>query len=342
MTIKVAVVGVSGYTGGELLRLLFNHPKVEISHICGARSAGKTLREHQPHFGEAWDAVIEEPDYEKLGRSVDVVFFSTPHGVSMKFAPKVLEGGARVIDLSADYRLKDLSVFEKYYGKHESPEIKGVYGLPELHAEEIKEARLVANPGCYSTAVILALAPLIKSGVIERKSIVVDALSGSSGAGASPTEFTHHPTTAANVKPYKVCDHRHLPEIEQELSELAREKVNVLFTPHLIPVSRGIMATAHVIFTEKVESADIRRIFLEFYKNKPFVRIRDKPPELNFVIGSNFCDIGWEVSPDGKWGVVISVIDNLVKGASGQAVQNMNIMFGIDEKAGLNMLPLRP
>lgn len=342
MKIKAAIVGVSGYTGGELLRLLFNHPNVDVVHVCGAKSAGKTLRDYQPHLAGLWDKEIEEPDYKKLGESVDVVFFSTPHGVAMKHAPEVLKGGAKVVDLSADYRLRDLSVFEKYYGKHESPEMKGVYGLPEIHREEIKNSKLVANPGCYSTAVILALAPLVKNDMIDTDHIVVDAMSGSSGAGASPTDFTHHPTTAANVKPYSVCNHRHLPEIEQELGELAGKKVNVLFTPHLIPVARGILVTAHVFFQMHVSIEEIRKAYLNFYDAEPFIRVREKPPELNYVVGSNFCDIGLEVSRDGKWGVVVSVIDNLIKGASGQAIQNMNIMFGIDERAGLNMPPLRP
>ncbi|MEM1688977.1 MAG: N-acetyl-gamma-glutamyl-phosphate reductase [Candidatus Hadarchaeales archaeon] len=342
MKIRAAIVGVSGYTGGELLRLLFNHPNVEIAHICGAKSAGKTLKDYQPHLVGLLDWEIEEPDYRRLGESVDVVFFSTPHGVAMKHAPEVLKGGAKVVDLSADYRLKDLSIFEKYYGKHESPEIKGVYGLPEIHREEIKNSRLVANPGCYSTVVILALAPLVKENLIDTDHIVVDALSGSSGAGASPTEFTHHPTTASNVKPYSVCNHRHLPEIEQELSELAGKKVNVFFTPHLIPITRGILMTAHVFFREHVFSEDIREVYLDFYNGEPFVRLREKIPELNYVVGSNFCDIGFEISSDGKWGVVVSVIDNLIKGASGQAIQNMNIMFGIDEKTGLSIPPLRP
>lgn len=342
MKIKTAIVGVSGYTGGELLRLLFNHPKVEVVHICGAKSVGRTLKDYQPHLAGLWDREIEEPDYKKLGESTDVVFFSTPHGVAMKYAPEVLKGGARIIDLSADYRLKDLSIFEKYYGKHESPEIRGVYGLPEIHRQEIKDSKLVANPGCYSTAVILALAPLVKGNMIDTDHIVVDALSGSSGAGSSPTEFTHHPTTAANVKPYSVRNHRHLPEIEQELSELVGKKVNVLFTPHLIPVARGILVTAHVFFHTRTSREDIQKVYSEFYGGEPFVRIREKIPELNYVIGSNFCDIGFEVSSDGGWGVVVSVIDNLIKGASGQAIQNMNIMFGIDEKTGLDTPPLRP
>lgn len=342
MKVRVAIVGVSGYTGGELLRILLNHPEAEIVKVCGAKSAGGRVLDHHPHLAGLWDGPIEEPRYAELGRTVDVVFFATPHGIAMRGAPEVLNGGARVIDLSADYRLKDISVFERYYGKHESPEIRGVYGLPEIRREEIRQARLVANPGCYSTAVILSLAPLIKQGMVDTDKIVVDAMSGSSGAGASPSEFTHHPTTAANVKPYSAVNHRHLPEIEQELGELAGRKVRILFTPHLVPISRGILTTAHVFFKQKVEPEQVRRVYEEFFEGEPFVRVRQKLPELNFVVGSNYCDIGIEVSEDGEWGVVVAAIDNLIKGASGQAVQNMNVMFGLEETEGLKAVPLRP
>jgi N-acetyl-gamma-glutamyl-phosphate reductase len=342
MKVRVAIVGISGYTGGELLRILLNHPKVEVVRVCGVKSAGGRVSDYHPHLAGLWDEPIEEPRYAELGRSADVVFFSTPHGVAMKNAPEVLKGGARVIDLSADYRLKDISVFERYYGKHESPEVKGVYGLPEIHRGEIRQANLVANPGCYPTAVILSLAPLVKRGMIDTDRVVVDAMSGSSGAGASPSEFTHHPTTAANVRPYSAVNHRHLPEIEQELGELAGRRIRVLFTPHLVPISRGILTTAHVFFSQGVKPEQVREAYEEFFRGEPFVRVRQRLPELNFVVGSNYCDIGVEVSRDVEWGVVVAAIDNLIKGASGQAVQNMNIMFGLEETEGLKTAPLRP
>jgi N-acetyl-gamma-glutamyl-phosphate reductase len=341
--LKVAIVGASGYTAAELIRLLANHPKVEITGLYARKNVGRRLAEVHPQLqGFADDAVIEEPNYERVGSEADLVFFATPHGIAMRSVPRVLEGKAKVIDLSADYRFEDPKVYERYYEKHESPGVKGVYGLPELHRAEIRDARLVANPGCYPVAAVLALAPAIKHGLVDLERLVVDAKSGTSGAGATPSEVTHHPTTGSNIRAYSATTHRHQPEISQELSKLAGEKIEVCFTPHLIPVVRGILATAHVFFKAPVEQEELVEVYRKFYVDEPFVRVRAELPQTSYVLGSNYCDVGVEVAPGKKHGVIVAAIDNLVKGASGQAVQNMNLMCGFDEREGLRGLPLRP
>ncbi|MEM4188284.1 MAG: N-acetyl-gamma-glutamyl-phosphate reductase, partial [Candidatus Hadarchaeum sp.] len=225
---------------------------------------------------------------------------------------------------------------------HESPELKGVYGLPELNRKEIKTARLVANPGCFPTAALLSLAPLVKKKLIDLEHIIIDAKTGTSGAGATPTESTHHPVAGANVAAYKATTHRHAPEIDQELSKLAGQQVKVHFTPHLIPLIRGILSTAHVFLKKPVTKTELLEIYREFYRDEPFVRVREELPQVNYVLGSNYCDIGVEPELDGTRTVVVAVIDNLVKGASGQAVQNMNIMLGFEETDGLRGSALRP
>jgi N-acetyl-gamma-glutamyl-phosphate reductase len=260
----------------------------------------------------------------------------------MKFVPKVLEGGARVIDLSADYRFDDPKVFERYYTKHESPHLKAIYGLPELYRPKIKNAKFIANPGCYPTAAILSLAPLVKEHLIDPDHIVIDAKSGTSGAGAAPSEVTHHPTCGASMRAYAATTHRHGPEINQELSKLAGKGVKANFTPHLIPIVRGILSTSHVFMRKSMSKEDLLELYRNFYRGEPFVRVLDELPQINFVVGSNYCDIGFEPDAATKRLVVVSTIDNLIKGASGQAIQNMNLMFGIDEVKGLEIPPLRP
>lgn len=342
MRISVAIIGAAGYTGGELLRLLARHPKAELQGVYGARSVGKPVHELHPHLRGLVELTIAEPDYPRLGEGADLVFTATPHGVAMRFVPKLLEGGARVVDLSADYRFDDPAVYERYYARHESPELKAVYGLPELYAEQIKGAKLVANPGCYPTGVILALAPLLKEGLVDLKHIVVDAKSGSSGAGASPRELTHHPTLGSNLRAYSATDHRHVPEMNQELSKLAGKPVEVHFTPHLTPLVRGILSTIHLFPLKPLELGELLELYRGFYRDARFVRVLEELPQVNFVVGSNYCDLGFELDPRGERLVVVSAIDNLVKGASGQAIQNMNLMFGFDEAEGLETPPLRP
>ena len=340
--ISAAVVGASGYAGGELLRILAGHPEVELTGVYALKSAGKLTSQIHPNLRGVVDLKIEKPDYKKIGETYDVVFSATPHGVAMRFMPDLLDGGTKVVDLSADYRFDDFRIFEKFYRKHENPRLESVYGLPELYRKQIKRARLVANPGCYPTAAILGLAPLVKEGLIDLGHIVIDAKSGTSGAGAKPSKALHHPACAENLKAYLATTHRHEPEINQELSKLARKKVRAHFAPHLIPIVRGILTTIHVFMRNRASRDSVLKLYRRFYRGERFVRIFEELPQVNFVAGSNFCDIGVEPAPEGKRLVAVTVIDNLVKGASGQAVQNMNLMFGIDEGEGLETLAPRP
>lgn len=342
MSITVAVIGASGYTGGDLLRLLAGHPETELFGTYGRKSVGKRIAEIHPNLEGIADGIIESPKYSEIGKNVDLVFTATPHGVAMKFVPDVLEGGAKVVDLSADYRLDDPKAYERYYEKHESPDLEAVYGLPELYRREIEKADLVANPGCYPTAAILELAPLLKEGIIELDPIIIDAKSGTSGAGAEPSETLHHPACAENLQAYKPTNHRHLPEISQEIGKLAGKKTEVHFTPHLIPIVRGILSTAHTFAREPKSNEELFELYSEFYRNEEFVRVRKDLPQVNAVTGSNLCDIGIRSDEGGKRLVVVSAIDNLIKGASGQAIQNMNLMFGLDEGEGLKAAAPRP
>jgi len=342
MTITVAVVGASGYAGGELFRLLAIHPDVKLVGAHDVRNVEMPVHKVHPNLRGIVDMVITEPNYAKMGKSTDAVFVATPHGVAMKFVPKILEGGAKVIDLSADYRFDDPKVFERYYIKHESPHLKAVYGLPELYRAKIKKAKLVANPGCYPTAAILSLAPLVKGHLIDLEHIVIDAKSGTSGAGAAPSDITHHPTCGASMCAYAATTHRHGPEIDQELSKLAGREVKAHFTPHLIPITRGILSTTHVFMRKSMSKDALLKLYRDFYRGEPFVRVLDDLPQINFIVGSNYCDIGFEPAAATKRLVVVSTLDNLVKGASGQAIQNMNLMFGIDETRGLKVPPVRP
>ena len=340
--VSVGVIGASGYTGGELFRLLVNHPDVELAGAYDVKNVGSPLRRVHPNLGKSVDLTIRKPDYVKIAERTDFVFTATPHGVAMRFVPKLLGGGAKVVDLSADYRFADPKVFERYYVKHESPQLRAVYGLPELHRDRIKRAKLVANPGCYPVAAILGLAPLVREGLIDLEHVVVNAMSGTSGAGAELSEATHHPICGANVGAYALTTHRHAPEIDQELSGIARKEVRVHFTPHLVPIVRGILMTAQVFLRKRVSRENLLELYRKFYSNEPFVRVLEEIPQVNFVVGSNYCDIGLEPDARSNRLVVVSAIDNLIKGASGQAIQNMNLMIGVDESRGLEALPMRP
>jgi N-acetyl-gamma-glutamyl-phosphate reductase len=342
MTLKTAIIGASGYVAAELFRILANHPEVEITGAHDIRNLDTPVSRIHPNLRGIVDLVITEPDYREIGKEIDAVFVATPHGIAMKFVPEILKGKAKIIDLSADYRFEDIAVYEKYYVKHESPEVKGVYGLPELHREKIKRARLVAVPGCYPTAAILGLAPLVKRRLVDLEHLVIDAKSGTSGAGATPTEPTHHPLIGGSMRAYLATKHRHEPEINQELSRLAGQKIKVHFTPHLVPIVRGILSTTHVFLKERVKEHVLLDLYREFYGEEPFVRVLDELPQVNFVVGSNYCDIGLELAAEGDRLVVVTAIDNLIKGASGQAVQDMNLMFGFEETRGLEALALRP
>jgi len=341
---KVGVFGASGYVGGELLRLLLRHPRVELVSATSNRYAGEFIHRVHPNLRGQTSLKFAKPDPQKIVEECDLLFVATPHGVSSTFMPQILETGLRVIDASADFRLKEPEAYPKWYGwSHKCPELleKAVYGLPELHREEIKTAQLVAGPGCMAAAAILALAPIVKSGKVEKKRIVVDFKVGSSGAGAKPSLSSHHPEHYSVVRPYKPVGHRHTAEIEQELGVLAGAKVSVAMSAHAVNMVRGILATCHVFLTDQVSSIEIWRLYRGFYGGEPFIRlVRDRKgifryPDPKIVVGSNYCDIGFEIDEHTDRVVFLSAVDNLMKGAAGTAVQDMNIMCGWDEKEGL-------
>jgi N-acetyl-gamma-glutamyl-phosphate reductase len=336
--IKAGIIGASGYTGGELLRLLVSHPDVRLELATSRSLAGKPVTGTHRHLEGFLDLKYENPGPEEIRERCDVVFVAVPHGTAMNYVPELLDGRTKVIDLSADYRL-DIPVFEKIYGmKHRDPR-KTVYGLVELHPEVAKE-ELVANPGCFPTGAILAAAPLAAAGLIDIA--VFDSKTGISGAGISPTETSHYPNLAENIVSYKLTTHRHRVEILQELTRLDGKFRNINFTPHVIPSIRGIFTTAHLFTKEPLSTEDVQGIYEEFYRGKPFIRLPEGVPSLTAVRGSNFCDIGFEADKENNRVVVLSAIDNLVKGASGQAIQNMNLMFGLAETCGLWMPAAAP
>jgi N-acetyl-gamma-glutamyl-phosphate reductase len=333
--IDVGIVGGSGYTGGELLRLLAVHPQAKVVVVTSRKLSGKPVFSTHPHLKGLYDLSFEAPSIQEIADRCDIVFTAVPHGTAMDWVPQLLDAGTRVIDLSSDYRLP-VDIFEKTYGmKHRAPR-GAVFGMTELHPE-VASARLVGNPGCYPTGATLAVAPLAKAGVVDR--VVFDSKSGISGAGAEPTETSHYPNMAENVIPYKLTTHRHVPEIKQELIRLS-PGIKISFTPHVIPAVRGILTTAHVFVRENAldmiqDKAAVSEIYRDFYKNAHFIRMAEGVPKLSSVRGSNFCDISFEHEKGSDRIVVISAIDNLVKGASGQAIQNMNVVSGFDETVGL-------
>jgi len=333
--ISVGIIGASGYTGGELLRLLENHRKVEVVSATSRQYSGVPVSRVHPHLQDT-DLNFEDAGPGEI--DADLVFTATPHGASMKIVPQLMERGIRVVDLSGDYRFDDTETYEEWYGiKHESP-LEAVYGLPEIHREEISSADLVANPGCFPTGAILACLPLVYEKIAD--TFIIDSKTGVSGAGVKPTPLTHYPHCSDNVIPYNVTGHRHTPEIRQELSRL--NPVRLSFTPHLVPVTRGILTTAHTFLLEGLKQDEIADIFRGFYDGEPFVRVVDGIPRLSAVRGSNFCHIGCFEVDDNQRAVIVSAIDNLVKGASGQAIQNMNIMFGFREAEGLDFPGMHP
>jgi N-acetyl-gamma-glutamyl-phosphate reductase len=334
--LRVGIIGGTGYTGGELLRLLSVHPKAEVMVVTSRSQAGKPVDAIHPNLKGLLDLRFEDVDPGAIAGKCDVVFTAVPHGAAMGVVPGLVDAGLRVIDLSADYRLPT-DVFEAVYNKKHTDPRPNVYGLPELHADEVKEAIVVGNPGCYPTGAILAGAPLARAGVVDR--IVFDSKSGISGAGQEPSETTHYPNVAETVRPYNMTTHRHKAEIEQELGLLS-QRSKVHFTPHVVPSVRGILTTAHVFVDRPLGEDEVRSIYEEFYGGKPFVRM--SRPSLANVRGSNFCDISFEIDKGTDRIVVVSAIDNMVKGASGQAIQNMNVMYGLDERTGIWMGGLPP
>jgi len=346
--IKAGVVGAAGYAGIGIIQLLHDHPEAELVWISSEEAhSGKKLSDIRPMLSGLCDLACSPPDISSLIEKADVIFLALPNGLAMKWAPKIKEKGKKAIDISADFRIKDLREYKSWYKiDHASPELvkEAVYGLPEYFREDIKKAWLIANPGCYPTASILGTAPLVKNGLVRPESIIIDAKSGVSGAGMALTDITHFPECNENVRAYGVGTHRHNPEIDQIVSLIGGKKVTTSFTPHLIPMNRGIHATIYADLTAKKTAGEIISVYKSTYKGAAFVRILDegKLPATKYVSGSNFCDIGIVVDDRTGRVVVLSVIDNLIKGAAGQAVQNMNIMFGLDERAGIGRMPVYP
>ncbi len=339
---KCSVVGATGYTGTELVRLLSDHPQVRLAAVTSRQLAGKRFTEVFPHLTQYINGLtLSAPDPETLARESDVVFLATPHGVSADLAAALLARNRDlvVIDLSADFRLKDPKAYAEWYGHpHPHPELlpEAVYGLPELEAAHIRGARLIANPGCYPTSVVLGAAPLLRAHLTDPNSIIADSKSGVTGAGREPTMGTHFPEVNESMKAYGVTRHRHTPEIEQELSLIAGVPLFVNFTPHLLPINRGILSTIYASNAKDLSKEEVLAAYHEFYKSAPFVRVYDSGlPEIRNVRGSNYCDIGLEVDPRTKRIVLVTALDNLIKGAAGQAVQNMNIALGFPETEGL-------
>ncbi len=341
---NIAIVGASGYTGSELARILVQHPEVEIKMITSESHSGKPFSELHPQFLGILDIPLVSAD-EVAGVQLDVIFLALPHGVSMAYIQKWKNKKAMMIDLSGDFRLSGPDVYQKWYKQeHIFPEAfdRAVYGLPELHEDIIRGAQLVANPGCYPTASILSLAPLFKQKLIKTGSVVIDAKSGTSGAGVKASATTHFSNVNDNFRAYGLCKHRHTIEIEEQLGNLQMEEVTLQFTPHLLPVDRGILATSYAQVKGEMNQDQLEGVYNEFYKNMPFVRLRSSIPSLKDVRGSNFCDIFPIWDERTKRVIILSVIDNLVKGAAGQAVHNMNLMLGIPQESGLLLSPLQP
>ena len=345
--LNVAIVGASGYTGLELIRILHCHPEVAVTCLTSEQSAGKRISEVFPTLRGRCDLILENLEPVRVSEKADIIFTALPHKAAMEVVPTFLKLGRKVIDLSADYRLSDPAVYGQWYEPHLNPANlkKAVYGLPEIRRAKIRGAKLVANPGCYPTSIILGLAPLLKQGLIHPHSIISDSASGVTGAGRSAKVDSLYCEVNEGYKAYGVGGvHRHTPEIEQELSLLAGEPLKVTFTPHLVPMDRGILSTIYAAPLKEMTSADLVRLYAEFYAGEPFVRVlpQGSLPSTAFVRGSNFCDIAPLV--DARTGriIIVSAIDNLVKGASGQAVQNMNLVCGFPETTGLDVLALFP
>ena len=357
--IKAAIIGGSGYTGYELLRLLSSHPSVTVEAVTSRTVCGKAVSHVFPSLAGCYDDLLftgpedyggNGGDYGRI--SADIFFTALPHAASMEVVAPLVEAGKKVIDLSADFRLKDAAVYERWYGPHSAPKLldEAVYGLPELNRSEIKGARLVANPGCYPTGAALALAPALGGGLVKGEGIIIDSKSGVSGAGRSALLSTSFVEVASGFKAYKVGSHRHTPEIDQVLGDVIGKVggkvvsggISVTFTPHLLPVARGILTTAYATLADGATVAGVRAAYEDAYGAEPFVRLKEAGefPDIIDVRGSNYCDVALYVDEEGGRLIVVSAIDNLVKGASGQAVQNMNLVCGFEETAGLTAPPL--
>jgi N-acetyl-gamma-glutamyl-phosphate reductase len=343
---RVGIIGATGYTGVELLRLLLRHPEVEVTALTSQKYAGVSIDQVFPSLMKHLPLKCEELNADEISKKTDFIFTAVPHKTAMETVPLFYRKGKRVVDLSADFRFEDPVVYERWYQKHTAPDLlkDSVYGLPELHREKIRNAKIVGNPGCYPTGALIGLIPLVKKGMISLENIVIDSKSGVSGAGRDAVLGSLFCEVNEGVKAYNIFKHRHLPEIEGELSQLVKKRVTVNFVPHLIPMDRGILTTLYVSFVPKVKTEDVFSVFEESYLEEPFIRIhpKGKIPNTKDVRSSNYCDIGIVLDELSGRGVIVTAIDNLVKGASGEAVQNMNIMLGYPETMGLDVLPLWP
>ncbi len=345
--IKTGIVGATGYTGVELVRILSRHPAVELVGVSSQTYSGQNFADVFPGAANFADLVLETQDAGALAERCDLIFTALPHGVSMEVVEEVVKRGKKVIDLGADYRFDSIEIYEQWYKvTHKTPELaaKSVYGLPEIHRDRIRTADIIGNPGCYPTSIILGLAPLLKNGLVDTSTVIADSKSGVSGGGRGLNLAFHYAECNENFKAYNIGVHRHTPEIEQELSKLAGKDVTISFTPHLVPMTRGILSTIYATLQKPRSTGELLDLYQEFYKDEYFIRIQPEGqyPQTKQVYGSNFCDIGLTVDSRTNRVVVVSAIDNLVKGASGQAVQNMNIVFGLPEKSGLDFAPVFP
>lgn len=344
--IKVGIIGATGYAGSELVRIISSHPEAELVKVTSQSYADKNYSEVYQNYRHFKDLKAEGEDIEKMAEECDVIFLALPHGVASKKVTENVVSKCKVIDLGADFRLQNIDTYEKWYCEHYNKELlkEAVYGLCEINRDKIKGRRIVANPGCYTSCSILSLYPLVKEGVIDLDSIVIDAKSGASGAGRGVNLGMHFNEVNESIKAYKVASHRHTPEIEEQLSYAAGRDIVLNFTPHLVPMNRGILATCYGKLNKKMTYEEISEIYNKYYKDEYFIRLTNKGefPETRWVKGSNFCDIGFTVDERTNRVIVIGAIDNLYKGAAGQAVQNMNILFGLDEKTGIDFVPVFP
>lgn len=345
--IKVGIIGATGYAGGELVRILSGHKEAEIKWYGSRSYIDQKYADVYRNMFQIVDAVCMDDNMEELASQVDVIFTATPQGLCASLVNEEILLKTKIIDLSADFRLKDVKVYEEWYKiEHKAPQFidEAVYGLCEINREDVKKARLVANPGCYTTCSILTAYPLAKEGLIDMSTLIIDAKSGTSGAGRGAKVQNLFCEVNENMKAYGVVTHRHTPEIEEQLGYAAGEKVVLNFTPHLVPMNRGILATEYAKLTKDVSWEEVKAVYDKYYENEKFVRVLDKDvcPETKWVEGSNYVDIGFKIDPRTKRIIMMGAIDNLVKGAAGQAVQNMNLMFGLKESEGLELVPMFP
>lgn len=345
--IKVGIIGSTGYAGGELVRILRGHKNVEIKWFGSRSYIEKKYADVYRNMFQIVDAVCMDDNMEELADEVDVIFTATPQGLCASLVTEEILRKVKIIDLSADFRIKDVQTYEEWYQiKHPSPQFleEAVYGLCEVNRESVKNARLVANPGCYPTCSFLSIYPLAKEGLIDMNSIIIDAKSGTSGAGRGAKVDNLYCEVNENIKAYGVASHRHTPEIEEQLGYASNEKVTLNFTPHLVPMNRGILITAYASLKKKVTYEDVKAIYDSYYKNEKFVRVLEKDvcPQTKWVEGSNYVDVNFKIDPRTNRVIMMGAMDNLVKGAAGQAVQNMNLMFGLSETEGLELVPMFP